>query len=240
MAGGAINRALPSDPDHPDEHVSATAVPLNDGARAIPARGTIAAGPARRGRACCICSRAPTLPICCSVARRHGGSEYAVRSRAGQRRLDGLFRRGARLRARALALTGGALGVDRRVGRGRLVHRTAAQQPGARFYGIVAPFDTPAFSPAEADVRRGPRDRHRARWWRWCRPLTACRVTVAVSWAASRRRDERRLAGPCRCAGRALRGGAGGRSRRRLRPSWSSAPACCGTAISACSGPMLV
>lgn len=139
-----INRALPSDPKHPDEHVSATALPLND-ARGDPA--------VRRSLPVLLAAVALLhLLACANVANLLLGraaerrQEYAVRlalGSGGARLFRHVFVRDA-----ALALTGGVLGILLAwwaTGFAALPRNAWGAQ-----YGIVAPFDVPSFTAIEA------------------------------------------------------------------------------------------
>jgi len=140
LIGAAINRALPSDPERRDERVTALAVPLRT-ARIDPTTGRslpvlLAAVALLHLLAC---ANVANLLLGRAAGRRQ---EYAVRLALG----SGSGRLFAAVLAEggAIALAGGCLGV--------LAAWWAtgfAALPGnswSRAYGIIAPFDVPAFA----------------------------------------------------------------------------------------------
>jgi putative ABC transport system permease protein len=139
-----INRALPSDPQDPNERVSATAVPVND-ARGDPA--------ARRSLPVLLAAVALLhLLACANVANLLLGHaaerrpEYAVRLALGSgsgRLFRHVFAEGA-----TLALAGGVLGVIAAWGATGVA--ALPRNSWSTAFGIVAPFDTPAFSGVDA------------------------------------------------------------------------------------------
>ena len=144
VLAATINRALPSDPRHPDERVSATAVPLND-VRGDPA--------ARRSLPVLLAAVAMLhLLACANVANLLLGraaerrQEYAMRLALGSG--SGRLFRHVLAEGVALALVGGAFGV---LAAWRATGYLALPRNawGASF-GIVAPFDAPAFSAIDA------------------------------------------------------------------------------------------
>jgi predicted permease len=136
----AINRALPSDPQHPDEQVSAVAIPLNE-ARVNPTvrRSLVLLFGAVALLHLLACANVTNLLLGRSVQRR---PEFVVRLALGSSRwrlFSRIFAEGS-----VLAIMGGAAGV--------LLARwfTVVTAPPASAWGAasshIAPFDAPAFS----------------------------------------------------------------------------------------------
>ena len=140
VLGAAINRALPSDPDHPDERVTASAMSLN-GARAdVRVRRSLLV---LLGAVALLhllaCANVINLLLGQTAARQR---EFAVRTALGVTRgrlfkdvfVDGL----------AVAAIAGAAGLLLAYWATSLVAPPASSW--AALTGHVAPFDTPAFS----------------------------------------------------------------------------------------------
>ena len=171
--GPAINRELPSDPKNPDERVTALAVPLADArvdqtaARSLPV--LLAAVALLHLLAC---ANVANLLLGRAAGRRQ---EYAVRLALGSgpgRLFANVLAEGA-----TLALAGGVLGIA-----AAWWATGFAALPGntwTRTFGIVAPFDVPAF--ALIDVAFGVALTLVTAFLVAVAPaVTACRVNVAA------------------------------------------------------------
>lgn len=140
LLGASINRALPSDPDNPEERVTATVVPLND-ARVEPAvrRSLPVLLAAVALLHLLACANVANLLLGHAAARRQ---EFAVRLALGSgegRLFAGVLREGM-----ATAFIGGALGVI--VSWWIVGVVGMPQNAWSTSFGIVAPFDTPVFA----------------------------------------------------------------------------------------------
>ena len=143
VLAAAINRALPSDPNHPEERVSATAVPLNE------SRGDATT---RRSMPVLLAAVALLhLLACANVANLLLGrgadrrQEYAVRLALGggsARLFRHVFTQGF-----ALTMAGGAIGTAGAWWATAFI--ALPRNTWGTQFGIVAPFDTPAFSVIE-------------------------------------------------------------------------------------------
>lgn len=145
VLGADINRALPSDPEHPGERVTASAVPVNE-ARVEPS--------VRRSLSVLLGAVALLYLLACAnvtnlllgraaARRRESAVRVALGSSAG--RLFGhILREGA-----VLAIVGGVLGVALAWWASVVVVPPANVWAPRNFYGSLAPFDAPAFSLVE-------------------------------------------------------------------------------------------
>ena len=145
ILGATINRALPSDPDQPDERVTATAVPLNEARIDRTVRRSLLVVLAGVTLLHILaCANVVNLLLGREAARRHESS-VRVALGASRRRLfghlvgDGLV----------LALAGGALGVVLALWGSAVISPPANIWAPRNFYGSLAPFDTPAFGATE-------------------------------------------------------------------------------------------
>jgi putative ABC transport system permease protein len=145
VLGADINRALPSDPEFPNERVSASAVPLNE-ARVDPTvrkqlfvlLGAVALFHLLA------CANVTNLLLGRAAARwRESAVRAALGCSAGR-----LFRQilGEGV---ALAIAGGGLGIAVAWWLSAIVAPPANVWAPRNFYGSLAPFDAPAFSPVE-------------------------------------------------------------------------------------------
>ena len=145
VLGQDINREVPSDPDFPDERVTASAVPVNE-ARIEPTvrRSLFILLGAVALLHLLACANVTNLLLGRAAARRH---ESALRVALGSsaRRLFGhILREGA-----VLAILGGGLGLALAWWTSAAVAPPANVWAPRNFYGSLAAFDAPAFSPVE-------------------------------------------------------------------------------------------
>jgi putative ABC transport system permease protein len=145
VLGAAINRAVPSDPAHPDERVTATALMLNE-ARAdrTVRRSLFVVLAAVAVLHLLACVNVINLLLGREAARRHESSvRLALGSSTGR-----LFRHvlGEGL---VLGILGGALGVVLAVWGSAVISPPANVWAPRNFYGSLAPFDAPRFGAAE-------------------------------------------------------------------------------------------
>ncbi|HTL05346.1 MAG TPA: ADOP family duplicated permease [Gemmatimonadales bacterium] len=145
VLGGSVNRAIPSDPEKPEERVSATAVPLNRARndRTVRSSLTVFLGAVALLHLLA-CANVTNLLLGAAARKRR---ESAVRLALGSsnRRLFGrLLWDGVRP-----AGLGGLLGVLLAGWAGRTIVPPANVWAARNFYGSVAPFDTPGFGAAE-------------------------------------------------------------------------------------------
>lgn len=145
VLGASINRAIPSDPDFPDERVTATATTLNDARvdRTV-RRSLFVVFAAVAVLHLLACVNVINLLLGREASRRH---ESAVRVALGSSsgRLfghllgEGLF----------LALAGGALGIALAFWASSVITPPTNTWAPRNFYGSLAPFDVPRFGTAE-------------------------------------------------------------------------------------------
>jgi len=140
VLGSDINRELPSDPRFPDERVTGTATSLNE-ARVDPSirRSVLVLLGAVALLHLLACTNVINLLLGRTTARRR---EYALRLALGSswgRLFLHILKGGA-----ALAVIGGGCGVLLAWWATSVLTPPASQW--ATFFGVVAPFDTPAFS----------------------------------------------------------------------------------------------
>jgi putative ABC transport system permease protein len=143
VLGAEINRALPSNPRAPQEHVTASAIPLNDARVDRTVRRSLLV---LFGGVAVLhllaCANVANLLLGRAAGRRR---EYAMRVALGSsssRLFADVLGEGA-----VLAAAGGALGVLLASWGSVLVAPPASAWRS--FYGALAPFDTPAFSAVE-------------------------------------------------------------------------------------------
>ncbi len=178
--GAVINRELPSDPGNPDELVTALSVPLRD-ARVDPTAARSL--PVLLGSVALLhllaCANVANLLLGRAAGRRH---EYAVRLALGSG--SGRLFAGVLCETAAIALVGGCGGII-----AAWMATGYAALPGNtwnRAFGIVAPFDVPAF--ALTDVVFGVALALATALLVALAPaLTACRVNVAAAVRGSER-----------------------------------------------------
>ena len=145
VLGATVNRAIPSDPDSPDERVTATAVSLNE-ARAdrTVRRSLFVVLAAVAVLHLLACVNVINLLLGREASRRH---ESAVRVALGSstgRLFTHLLEEGL-----VLAAAGGALGILTAVGTSAIITPPANTWAPRNFYGSLAPFDVPGFGMAE-------------------------------------------------------------------------------------------
>jgi putative ABC transport system permease protein len=143
VLGADINRALPSDPERPDERVTATAVSLNEARTSATVKRSLFVLLGAVGLLHLLaCANVVNLLLGRAAGRQR---EHAVRLALGSspRRLFGHILAGGGL----LALSGGAAGVLLAWWATAIV--TPAASLWATTFAIVAAFDAPAFSAAE-------------------------------------------------------------------------------------------
>jgi predicted permease len=145
VLGAAINRAAPSDPQAPHERVTAAAASINEARSDATVRRSLMVF---LGGVVLLhllaCANVTNLLLGRAAARRH---ESAVRIALG----SGPARLFAHLLAdgAGVALLGGLLGVVLAWGATGLIAPPTNVWAPRSFYGSLAPFDTPAFGPAE-------------------------------------------------------------------------------------------
>jgi predicted permease len=143
--GQNINRAIPSDPDQPDERVTASAVPINQ-ARVEPTgrRSLLVLLGAVGLLHLLACANVTNLLL----GRAAGGrQESAVRLALGSS--TGRLFGDILLQGLLLGIAGGLLGIVLAWGTSQLVMPPANVWAPRNFYGSLAPFDQPAFSLVE-------------------------------------------------------------------------------------------
>jgi predicted permease len=143
--GQEINRAIPSDPEQPEERVTASAVPINQARVEPTVRRSLLVLSAGVGLLHLLaCANVINLLLGRAAERRH---ELAVRLALGSgsgRLFRQLFRDGM-----TLCLAAGALGVLLATWASRVITPPANVWAPRNFYGSLAAFDAPAFSAAE-------------------------------------------------------------------------------------------
>lgn len=148
VIGGIINRALPSDPEQPDERVTATAVPLNEArADATVRRSLWIVLVAMALLHLLACANVTNLLLGREASRRRESSvRLALGSGPGR-----LFahRLGEGL---VLGVVGGALGILLAALGSALITPPANTWAPRNFYGSLAPFDAPSFGSTELAV----------------------------------------------------------------------------------------
>jgi putative ABC transport system permease protein len=145
VLGAGINRGLPSDPDNPDERVTATAVPLNDSRSDAGVRQSLLVLLAGVGLLHLLaCANATNLLLGRATRRRNGTAVRAALGGTPAQLFRSLLAEGV-----LLAAAGGAIGIAlAALGSGWITPPANAWGP-RNFYGSVAPFDVPAFGVAE-------------------------------------------------------------------------------------------
>lgn len=143
--GGEINREVPSDPEDPNERVTATAVTLNQARADSRVRSSLLV---LLGGVLVLhllaCANATNLLLGRVAARR---KEMALRLALGSSS-SRLFRH-VLGEGTTVALVGGAIGVAAAAVISKLVAPPANVWAPRNFYGSIAPFDSPAFGSAE-------------------------------------------------------------------------------------------
>lgn len=145
VLGANINRAIPSDPDYPDEKVTATATTLNDARvdRTV-RRSLYVVFAAVAVLHLLACVNVINLLLGREASRRH---ESAVRVALGSstgRLFKHLLGEGA-----FLALAGGASGILLAFWASAVITPPTNTWAPRNFYGSLSPFDTPHFGSAE-------------------------------------------------------------------------------------------
>lgn len=145
ILGATVNRALPSDPDFPQERVTATAITLNDARSDRTTRRSLLV---LLGGVALLhllaCANAANLLLGRAAAKRR---DWAVRVALGSStgRLLGHILSEAFL----LGLIGGALGIALAAWMSAVVAPPTNVWAPRNFYGSLAPFDSPAFGLGE-------------------------------------------------------------------------------------------
>jgi putative ABC transport system permease protein len=145
VLGAGINRAVPSDPDFPDERVTATAVTLNEARADRTVRRSLFIVLVAVGVLHLLaCVNVINLLLGREATRRHESSVRVALGSSSSR----LFRH---LASEGLVpgLTGGAVGVLLAVWGSAVIAPPANVWAPRNFYGSLAPFDAPAFGMTE-------------------------------------------------------------------------------------------
>jgi putative ABC transport system permease protein len=145
LLGARINRALPSDPDFPEEQVTASAVPLNEARVDRTLRRSLLILLAGVGLLHLLaCANVINLLLGRAAMKRR---EFAIRialGSSGQRLFWHIFRDGFLITA-----LGGAFGVVIAWASARVLAPPSNAWGARGFYGSVAPFDAPHFGVVE-------------------------------------------------------------------------------------------
>ena len=145
VLGGSVNRAIPSDPEKPDERVAATAVPLNRARNDRTVRRSLTVFLGAVALLHLLAAANVTNLLLGAAARKRKESAVRLALGSSSARLFG------RLLAEGMrpAALGGALGVLLAWWASRTIVPPANVWAARNFYGSVAPFDTPGFGAAE-------------------------------------------------------------------------------------------
>jgi putative ABC transport system permease protein len=145
LLGARINRALPSDPNFPDERVSATATPINEArVNTTVRRSLFVLLAAVAVLHLLACANVINLLLGRAAVRTR---ESAVRMALGSSRMR-LFRH-IFTECLLLAGMGGVLGILLAWWASSFIVPPTNVWAPRNFYGSLAPFDTPSFGPAE-------------------------------------------------------------------------------------------
>ncbi len=145
VLGAAINRALPSDPEHPEERVSATALTLNQARVDSTVRRSLFVLLSAVGLLHLLaCANVTNLLLGRAAARRRDSAVRMALGSSGGQLFSHLFRE-----AFVLALASGALGVALAAWASAVIAPPTNVWAPRNFYGNLAPFDTPGFGRLE-------------------------------------------------------------------------------------------
>jgi putative ABC transport system permease protein len=145
VLGASINRALPSDPDFPDEKVNATAATLNE-ARANQAvrRSLFVLLAGVTVLHLLACANVANLLLGRALARRRESAVRLALGSSNPRLFGHIFREGV-----VIALLGGLVGIALAAWLSSLIVAPANVWAPRNFYGSLASFDSPSFDLAE-------------------------------------------------------------------------------------------
>ena len=145
VLGAAINRALPSDPEHPEERVSASALTLNQArVDSTVRRSLFVLLSAVALLHLLACANVTNLLLGRAAARRRDSAVRVALGSSGGQLFSHLFRE-----AFVLALSSGALGVALAAWASAVIAPPTNVSAPRNFYGNLAPFDTPEFGGLE-------------------------------------------------------------------------------------------
>ncbi len=145
VLGAAINRALPSDPEHPEERVSATALTLNQARVDSSVRRSLFVLLSAVGLLHLLaCANVTNLLLGRAAARRRDSAVRMALGSSGEQLFSHLFRE-----AFVLALASGALGVALAAWASAVMAPPTNVWAPRNFYGNLAPFDAPGFGRLE-------------------------------------------------------------------------------------------
>ena len=145
VLGAAINRALPSDPEHPEERVSASALTLNQArVDSTVRRSLFVLLSAVALLHLLACANVTNLLLGRAAARRRDSAVRVALGSSGGQLFSHLFRE-----AFVLALSSGALGVALAAWASAVIAPPTNVWAPRNFYGNLAPFDTPEFGGLE-------------------------------------------------------------------------------------------
>ncbi|MEO8500714.1 MAG: ABC transporter permease [Vicinamibacteria bacterium] len=145
VLGASINRAIPSDPDHPDEKVTASAVTLNEARVDKTVRRSLFV---LLGATALLhllaCANVMNLLLGRAAARRRDSAVRMALGSSGGRLFSHLFGE-----AFVLALVSGVAGLALSPLVSAVISPPANLWAPRNFYGSLAPFDTPSFGGLE-------------------------------------------------------------------------------------------
>lgn len=145
IVGANINRAIPSDPEAPDEHVTATATTLNEArADGTVRRSLFVVLAAMALLHLLACANVANLLLGRAAAKRHESAVRLAMGSSGSRLFGHLLTDGV-----LLAATGGALGIFLAAWASTVIAPPTNVWAPRNFYGSLAPFDSPTFGVVE-------------------------------------------------------------------------------------------
>jgi len=143
--GASINRALPSDPEDPDERVTASAFTLNEARVDVTVRRSLFV---LLGAVALLhllaCANVTNLLLGRAASKRRDSAVRMALGSSGRRLFSHLFRE-----AFVLALLSGAVGVTLAAGASSVIAPPTNVWAPRNFYGNLAPFDSPVFGGLE-------------------------------------------------------------------------------------------
>lgn len=145
VLGAGINRAIPSDPDYPDERVTASAVPINQ-ARVEPRlrRSLFVLMGAVALLHLLACANVTNLLLGRATARRRESAVRVALGSSASRLFGHILREGV-----VLAAVGGVVGIALAWWTSAMLVPPANVWAPRNFYGSLAAFDAPVFSSVE-------------------------------------------------------------------------------------------